>query len=343
MTIFIKYAYNKKGEMMKIIDLHCDSVMKLMKSNETLYNKKGHINLKKLKKGHYMLQCFAMFVNLKKTRNPYLYCKEMIEKYYQNINKYSHIIKPAYNYQDIIENDQNNLISALLTIEEGGVLQGDIKKLKEFYQLGVRMITLTWNYPNEIGYPNIDNYKINQNTTNEEIKTMIETKNGLTEKGIEIIKEMEKLKMIIDVSHLSDKGLIDVLKNTTKPFVASHSNARSICNHPRNISDELLIELKKRKCLIGINYCPNFLKENSDKMKINDVIKHIKYLKNLIGIDYIALGSDFDGISGKLELKDASHLPKLIKKLKQNGFNDEEINKITHQNALRLFKEVLYG
>lgn len=328
---------------MKIIDLHCDSIMQLMNSNETLYNKRGHINLKKLQKGNYMLQCFAMFVNLKKVSNPYYYCKEMIKKYYQNINNYNNIIKPAYTYQDIIENNKNGKISALLTIEEGGVLEGDINKLRELYNLGVRMITLTWNYPNEIGYPNIDNNKINKNTTYFEIKNMIDNKNGLTKKGIEIIKEMEKLGIIIDVSHLGDKCLKDVLENTTKPFVASHSNARSICNHPRNLSDELLLELKRRNCLIGINYYPSFLIEQSNIMKIDDVIKHIKYLKNLIGIDYIALGSDFDGIDGNLEIKDASCLPNLVKKLKQSGFNNEEINKITHQNALRLFKEVLHG
>lgn len=328
---------------MNIIDLHCDTIMQLMNTSETLYNKSGHINLKKLKKGNYMLQCFAMFVNLKKVSNPYHYCKEMIKKYYQNINSHNNIIKPAYTYQDIIENKKNGKISALLTIEEGGVLEGDINKLKEFYNLGVRMITLTWNYPNEIGYPNIDNNKINKNTTYFEIINMIDNENGLTKKGIEIVREMEKLGIIIDVSHLGDKCLKDVLENTTKPFVASHSNARSICNHPRNLSDELLLELKRRNCLIGINYYPSFLIEQSNIMKIDDVIKHIKYLKNLIGVDYIALGSDFDGIDGNLEIKDASCLPNLVERLKQSGFNNDEINKITHQNALRLFKEVLHG
>lgn len=328
---------------MKIIDLHCDSIIHLMQNNDSLYNKKGHINLKKLQQGDYMLQCFAMFVNIKKVNDPYDYCKKMIQKYYENLNQYNHIIKPVYNYQDIIDNNEQGLISALLTIEEGAVLKGSIKKLYEFYNLGVRMITITWNYPNELGYPNIDNNKINKDTSYKEIQSMIETKKGLTTKGIKIIKEMEKLGMILDVSHLGDKGLKDVLKHTKKPFIASHSNARTICDFPRNLSDELLIEMKKRNCLIGINYCPNFLKEQSNKMEITDVIKHIKYLKELIGIDYIALGSDFDGIEGELELKDASYLPLLIEKLKEAGFKNEEIEKITHQNALRLFKEVLNG
>ncbi len=328
---------------MKIIDLHCDSIMHLMQNSDSLYNKKGHINLKKLQQGDYMLQCFAMFVNIKKVNSPYDYCKKMIQKYYENINQYKQIIKPAYTYQDILDNNEQGLISALLTIEEGQVLEGSIKKLHEFYNLGVRMITITWNYPNELGYPNIDNNKITKEMPYEKIQSMIETKKGLTTKGIKIIKEMEKLGMIIDVSHLGDKGVKDVLKHTTKPFIASHSNVRTICNFPRNLSDELLIEMKKRNCLIGINYCPEFLKEQSHKMEITDVIKHIKYLKELIGIDYIALGSDFDGIEGELELKDASYLPLLVEKLKDADFTEEEIQKITHQNALRLFKEVLNG
>lgn len=329
---------------MQIIDLHCDSVMKLMNDDSlSLYNKGGHVDLIKLKEGNYLLQCFAMFVNLKRVDNPYEYCKKMIKKYYENINQYPNIIKPVKNYQEIISNIRNGLISSMLTIEEGGTLLGDIDKLKEFYDLGVRMITLTWNYPNEIGNPNIDNNKITPNTSYKEIIEMIDQTKGLTPKGIEIVKKMEELGIIIDVSHLGDKGVRDVLENTTKPFVASHSNARSICNFPRNLPDDLLIQMAKRKCLIGINYCPNFLKEQADSMKIEDVIRHIDYLKKLIGIDYIALGSDFDGIDGNLELKDASYLPLLIEKLKESGYSDLEINKITHENALRLFKEVLNG
>lgn len=328
---------------MQIIDLHCDSIMKLMSNPQlSLYDKGGHVDLIKLKNGNYLLQCFAMFVNLKKVDNPYEYCKKMISLYYENINKYSNIISHVNNYQDILINHQNNLISSLLTIEEGGVLLGDVKKLEEFYKLGVRMITLTWNYPNEIGNPNIDSTKITSKTTYDELIKMIDTTKGLTPKGIELIKKMEELGIIIDVSHLGDAGVRDVLKYTTKPFVASHSNARRICNFPRNLPDDLLIEMAKRQCLIGINYCPNFLSEQSDSMKISDVIKHIDYLKTLIGIDYIALGSDFDGIEGNLELEDASFLPLLTAELKKSGYSDDEIDKITHKNALRLFKEVLH-
>ncbi len=329
---------------MKIIDLHCDSVMKLMDDERlSLYDKGGHLDLIKLKQGDYLLQCFAMFVNLRKVEDPYDYCKKMIKKYDDNLSQYSNIIRPVYSYQDILTNQSNNLLSAMLTIEEGGVIQGDLNKLREFYSLGVRMITLTWNYPNEIGYPNINSDLIDKTTTYEKVRAMIDLRDGLTQKGIEIIKEMEKLGIIIDVSHLGDKGVWDVLANTTKPFVASHSNARTICNFPRNLPDDLLIAMAKRGCVIGVNYCPGFVKEQANSMKIADLIKHIDYLKETIGIDHIGLGSDFDGIDGDLELKDASSLPNLTLALEKAGYSDGEIAKITHLNVLRLFKEVLHG
>ncbi len=329
---------------MKIIDLHCDSVMKLMDDERlSLYDKGGHLDLIKLKQGDYLLQCFAMFVNLRKVEDPYDYCKKMIKKYDDNLSQYSNIIRPVYSYQDILTNQSNNLLSAMLTIEEGGVIQGDLNKLREFYSLGVRMITLTWNYPNEIGYPNINSDLIDKTTTYEKVRAMIDLRDGLTQKGIEIVKEMEKLGIIIDVSHLGDKGVWDVLANTTKPFVASHSNARTICNFPRNLPDDLLIAMAKRGCVIGVNYCPGFVKEQANSMKIADLIKHIDYLKETIGIDHIGLGSDFDGIDGDLELKDASSLPNLMLALEKAGYSDGEIAKITHLNVLRLFKEVLHG
>lgn len=325
---------------MKIIDLHCDAFMQVMNNPQMdIYHKDGHINLEKMQKGGYLLQCFAMFINMGKTNEPFKAVIEMIDCYYQNINKYPQYIKPVYSYQDLKDNIQNNLMSALLTVEEGGVLEGKLSYLRILHQLGVRMITLTWNYPNEIGYPNIDMTKISE--YKDKIKTMIDNEYGLTPKGIEIIKAMEELGIIIDVSHLGDKGVRDVLKYTTRPFVASHSNARTVCDFPRNLPDDLLLAMKERGCLIGINYCPDFVKENANKMVISDLIEHIDYLKHLIGIDCICLGSDFDGISGNLELKDASELPKLVQALLEHGYTTEEVKKITSENALKFFEKVL--
>ena len=200
------------------------------------------------------------------------------------------------------------------------------------------MICLNWNFINGVGHPNFTYEKDKK----PDFKTP-NTKDGLTDFGFEMVKEMNKLGMIVDVSHLSDKGFWDVINTTNKPIVASHSNARGACNHVRNLTDEMIIALHKNGGVMGMNYCASFLNENEEigKNTIDEVIRHMKYIKNLVGVDVIALGSDFDGIEPDIELRDASLMPNLIEKMRETGFNEEEIAKITHLNFLRVAKEVL--
>ena len=142
--------------------------------------------------------------------------------------------------------------------------------------------------------------------------SIVNSENGLTKFGIELVKSMEDMGIIVDVSHLSDGGFYDVLKYTKKPFVASHSNARSISNVARNLSDEMIKKLAERGGLAGINFCSNFIQPTPYKEPtftyIDDIVKHIKHIKNVGGINSIALGSDFDGISSTLELVDGSYM-----------------------------------
>ena len=159
-----------------------------------------------------------------------------------------------------------------------------------------------------------------------------------------MVKEMNRLGIIIDVSHLSDAGFYDVLKYTTGPFVASHSNARAVCNHCRNLTDDMIRELAKRGGVTGINYAADFLREVPEGEKnfsyISDMVKHIKHIVEVGGIDCVGLGSDFDGIEQNLEMKDASYLPQLADALRAEGFSEEDIEKIFYKNVLRVFKEV---
>ena len=161
---------------------------------------------------------------------------------YREIEKNKDDIGIVYSYDDIIKNQKNNKMSALLSIEEGGACKGDLALLRNFYRLGVRMMTLTWNYENELSFPNGHFY-------DEKSKE----RRGLKEKGFEFINEMERLGMIIDVSHLSDDGIYDVYNNTKNPFIASHSNARSICSHQRNLTDDMIKKIGERGGIIGVN------------------------------------------------------------------------------------------
>ena len=328
---------------MKIIDMHCDTIMALMNTNDTLRKSNNMIDVEKLQKGNYMLQCFAMFVPYKSKDNesysPFEVCNKMIDRYYQELEQNRDLIRPAFNYEDIENNIKNNKMTALLTIEEGGVCLGNIEFLRNFYRLGVRMMTLTWNFKNEIASPNIDYLNLDIELIKKEgFKPNIT--DGLTPFGIEVVKEMNRLGMVIDCSHLGDKGFYDVLEYSKKPIVCSHSCSRTVCNHVRNMTDDMLLKLKDNGGVVGINYCHDFIKEDKTIATIDDIIKHIIYIKNLIGVDYIGLGSDFDGISNKdLELKDASMMPKLIDRLIEVGFTTDEIDKICYKNVLRVFKE----
>ena len=153
---------------------------------------------------------------------------------------------------------------------------------------------------------------------------------------------MNELGMVIDCSHAGDKTFYDVIELSKKPIVCSHSCSRSICNHVRNMTDDMLLKLKENGGVVGINYCHDFIKDSDECASIKDIVKHIVYIKNLIGIDYIGLGSDFDGIENdNIELKDASLMPLLIEELQRQNFTNEEIEKITYKNVLRVFKDNL--
>lgn len=323
---------------MKVVDMHCDTILRIYDEGGNLLENNFNIDIKKMQKGDYLLQNFAMFVDIKKTHDPLVKAQQLIDLYYREIEKNQEFIKPVFSYQDIIDNYNNGIMSAMLCLEEGAVVKNDLAILRNYYRLGVRMITLTWNHPNDIGFPNLINYNSYQDLFH------VNEQDGLTEFGISYIKEMERLGIIIDVSHLSDAGFYDVLKYTTKPFVASHSNARSVCQVARNLSDDMIKKLASRNGVMGINFCGDFLKlsiEGNERSCIEDMVKHILYIRDLVGIDYVGLGSDFDGISQNLELKDASMMGMLKDALQKAGLNNEEIEKVFFKNVLRVYREIL--
>ena len=316
------------GTLMPIIDFHCDTIMKLMNKSQEFNLKKNNfcVDIIKLKKAKSIAQFFALFIELDMVEDPLEYCLLMLDKFYEEIEKNSNDIALATNYQDLMDNMNKGLISAFLTIEEGAVLKGKIQQLKNFYRLGVRLITLTWDFPNELGFPNK-----NEKDRNE----------GLTSFGLEVVSEMNNLGMIIDVSHLSDGGFYDVAKYSNKPFVASHSNAREITNHPRNLTDDMIKILANKGGIMGINFEKHFLGHN-ELSRIEDMIAHINHMKNIGGIDCISIGTDFDGISKQgLEIKNIGEIEKLLIALSKNNFSGEEIDKMFYKNAIRVIKDVL--
>lgn len=326
---------------MKVVDMHCDTILELLDhKNKNLYSNDLSIDIEKLKKGNYLLQNFALFTDQKTLSIPEHQTMRLYDTYCTQMEKYSDFIAPVYRYADIEKNDKEGKISSLLTLEDGGVCFNDLAMLRNYYRMGVRMIALTWNYENGIGYPNLSMNDMDGNKPN--YHRQVDTVHGLTGFGISYVQEMERLGMIIDVSHLNDAGFYDVLKYTTKPFVASHSNARSICGVARNMSDDMILKLAKRGGVMGINFCGSFLADREDhKSCVENMVKHILYIKNLAGIDVVGLGTDFDGISCPLEIQDASMMSMLENALYDAGLTKEEVEKIFYKNVLRVYKSVL--
>ena len=169
---------------MKVLDMHCDTITRLYEEypNESLLENTGHIDLMKMQKGDYLLQNFAMFTNLGNTSQPFLKVNQYINYYYQEIEKYPDLIQPVYRYQDILDHRDQGIMSSMLTLEEGAVIEDDLSLLQHYYRLGVRMITLTWNYKNGIGHPNFSHAKCYEDTLK------INTNDGLTPFGIRYIQ-----------------------------------------------------------------------------------------------------------------------------------------------------------
>lgn len=331
---------------MKVFDMHCDTLSAIMHDRKNdkhseLRRNDHHLDLMKMKKGGYLLQCFAVYINKEYSENVLLDGMKLVDIFYEELEKNKDIISQVKSYADIETNMRAGKMSALLSGEEGDICAGSLEMLRNYYRLGLRMMTLTWNHENELAYPNYVVYNSDGSCT-----CNAEASKGLKEKGFEFIAEMERLGIVIDVSHLSDAGFRDIYDNTSKPFVASHSNARAMTPHVRNLTDDMIRAFGQRGCVTGLNYCGAFL--NSDgrggvdaASRIEDMVRHVKYITNLGGIDVMALGSDFDGIGGKLELADASYMPRLADALVKAGFSESDVEKIFYKNALRVFKECM--
>lgn len=218
-------------------------------------------------------------------------------------------------------------IGVIFTGEDLGVIGSDLRKLDTVYQRGVRIATLTWNHENAIGFPNSAKPQVMQAP--------------LKPFGTETVEKMNELGIVIDVSHLSDGGFWDVAHVSSKPFIATHSNSREITNNPRNLTDAMIKAIAKRGGVIGINFAPQFLSgRGDDTSRIRDILRHIRHIRNVGGSDVLAIGTDFDGIRGHLEIDSPAKMPLLAHVLTKCGMKESELEKIFYKNALRVFREV---
>lgn len=313
-------------------DLHCDTITTLYDkikagSRETLLCNSLHLDIQKMETSHYLLQNFAVFFDKSNWDNLYQEALLRIAFFQEELKKNEDRIRQVTSYNEILQNEREGVMSALLTLEGGEILDGNVNNLSVFHKKGVRMITLTWNYDNELGHCHFDT----------------EGK-GLTKLGMEVVEQMEALHMIPDVSHGSDALFYDVCKIAKKPFAASHSNARSVYDRSRNMKDDMIRALADRGGVIGMNFFAGFTSARSreDGMcYLEDILQHMKHVRNVGGIECLALGSDFDGIGTDVEWQDASGMELLLRGMERAGFTPSECDKITRNNVLRLYRECL--
>lgn len=286
---------------MKIIDLHCDTLSKMAENNNYSFQKNnGHIDKEKLACGLVSAQCFAAF------------CKGEGEAAYKSYQKQKRIFEK-------IKRDKG--IKAVFTIENAEMLNGKIKRLKKL-DGKVKLLGLVWNNENCIGYPNSSDKEINALP--------------LKSFGKEVIEQLNHTNILPDVSHLNVGGFWDVINLGRQSVVASHSNCKEIYPHPRNLDDAQLRAIAQTGGVVGINFYSLFL--GKEKTTAEDIVRQALHIKNVAGIEAVALGSDFDGMDCELSFSDASGYPQIVEKLLER-FSYSEVEKICHKNAERiLFK-----
>lgn len=308
--------------MKTFADWHCDTASYIFENKKGIFDADGHINLQKLEKYDSPIQFFALWLKKDYYSNAFNRTLEMVEWFKKESELNSDKMKLVKNNKEIVNN--KGKLSAVLSIEGCEALEGNIDNLYKLYETGIRLATLTWNYKNCVATGVMDR----------------RMGGGLTDFGKTAVKEMEKLGIIVDVSHISDEGFYDVEKNTEKPFVASHSNCRSICSFPRNLTDDQLKIIGERKGVVGINLCVDFLNDSGRAGK-DDILRHIDHMLATCGEDCICLGCDFDGIPFAPEgVEDVSKIDGLL------GFIEEKFgisvaNKIAKDNFMRIIAELL--
>lgn len=313
---------------MYIFDAHNDTLLKLLESREYCDLNSitdSHINLEKIEAGKLAAQIFAVFVPPRYSHGMALHkALAMIDHFWQNMEQYSDRLFPLLWQEDFSKVEIRQGTGCILSLEGGEPLEGQIGNLRIFFRLGVRALSLTWNNRNELA-----------DGTSE-----ANANSGLSDFGRQVVCEMNRLGMILDVSHLSEKGFWEAIELSKTPIIASHSNAYALCSHRRNLTDSQIRAIGDKGGVIGVNFCPAFLGD-STKITIDHVVEHIIYLIKVGGSETVGLGSDFDGISDTPSgLEDISTLSKIADALKQRGISESVIEKVMGSNFITLTKHI---
>lgn len=379
---------------MKYIDMHCDTIREVWKSRlrgdkDSLRENNHMIDLLRMKDGDCLCQNLGIFINLHEPlhysgrddteegrreaeqglfMDPWEQEQAIAQVFLDEVSKNSDLVGLARSGSEIRKNLSDGKMSVMMTIEDGGCCKGSIEHLHTMYEQGARMMTLTWNFENELGYPNYpdgDHYfefphyrcasasdsgcgeGAEQGGLVPEAGTWYgDGTKGLKQRGFEFLEEMQRIGMIVDVAHLSDAGFYDVCRTVKGPFVASHSNARSLCGCGRDLTDDMLRKIAEHGGVTGLNMEAEFLvPDHHAKRTAEAVARHARHIADAAGVDVLGFGTDFDGISccdgDEFGEPGARTEELLIDAFRKQGFSMDEIEKIFYKNVLRVYDEIL--
>jgi membrane dipeptidase len=356
-----------------VVDSHNDFVWKMLDKGASFgtMNSFTQSDLPRLKAGGVDVQIYSIWQPLSRLKKAYSFTLGQIQRLKSIQQENPGAIEFGNNYDDISRITGQGKLCAFIGIEGGNAVENDLDNVNRFYEMGVRYIGLTWNNSNQIASSAQDETEKGKG-------------GGLTQFGIQVVKRMDEVGMLIDVSHLGEQSFWDVINTSSNPIFASHSDCYSLSPHFRNLKDDQIKAIAGRNGVIMINFYTDFLDKDAVKasenireryslelrelyekyqndlvqfnlerdkllagvniqggVSIDKVIEHIDYIRNLVGADFIGLGSDFDGgITPPNELYDASCYPLITKKLVEKNYTEEEIRKILGLNFLRVFKQV---
>ncbi|MBQ9742678.1 MAG: membrane dipeptidase [Ruminococcus sp.] len=296
---------------MRFFDLHCDTLYKAVTTGSTLDDVNNEVTVSSGKKFSAWTQCMAIWIPDGISDNKAV---ELFEKAYRKLKTDAETFGVSINQGG----ELTNLHSFFFTVENALVIGSDIDRVKTLSECGVRMITLTWNDVNLLGGG-------------------ADTNMGLTDFGKVCIREFENNSIVVDVSHASEKMFFDVAQCSRRPFVASHSNSKSICNHRRNLSDEQFCVIVDRGGIVGINFHRDFLSESSKSASLKDVLNHTEHFLSLGGEDHLCIGSDFDGSDIPRKVNSLDKIYNLYEAFLKIGYNEQLVQKIMYDNAHNFF------
>ncbi|MDR1159887.1 MAG: membrane dipeptidase [Syntrophomonadaceae bacterium] len=305
-----------------MVDLHCDILYKLAEDGGSLMSNQYQFDIDRAKKAGLNLQFLALFTNVEAEAGGKAIERQM-DIFFQAVEN-NPKLKLIKRYQDIVENIRQDSFSCLLHLENGAVLQESTEELQRLYNKGLRSLGLTWNYRNGLA-----------DGVNEE------NDQGITKAGRNMIKAMSEMDMVLDLAHISEKSFFQALDLYTKPVLVTHANAYGIYPHKRNLKDQQLKKLAEHEGVIGVTLVADFIADFNNKLvDIDKLMDHFVYIADMIGTEYIALGSDFDG-ADNMVMAGVEQYEGWEPLFLRRGFSKRELDMITQNNALRILREII--